>query len=194
MIVFFAHTDPTTGVSSYVETITGVDGNDITLYIHRPDDATCPLPCIVHTHGGGMTILKATGAGYIKWRDDLAATGLIVIGVEFRNAGGALGPHPFPAGLNDCASAAQWVVADRESLGVSTVVISGESCGGNLSIATALRANQDGWIADIADYCAHQGVRRLALSRRGGLRCAAVRRAWWLLLRHRAVRRRCRRR
>jgi acetyl esterase/lipase len=139
----------TPGVSSSVETITGVDDNGITLYIHRPDGTDAPLPCVIHTHGGGMAILQATDVGFAKWRDELAATGLVVVGVEFRNAAGVLGPHPFPAGLNDCASAAQWVIANREVLGVSTVIISGESGGGNLSIATALKANQEGWIGGI---------------------------------------------
>jgi acetyl esterase/lipase len=97
-----------------------------------------------------MAILKAANPNYVRWRDDLAATGMVVVGVEFRNAAGSLGPHPFPAGLNDCASAAQWVIANREELGVSKVVMSGESGGGNLSLATALRANQEGWIGDIA--------------------------------------------
>ena len=139
----------TPGVSSSVETITGTDGNEITLYIHRPEQADGALPCVVHTHGGGMTILTAADPGYVRWRDSLAATGLVVVGVEFRNAGGTLGAHPFPAGLDDCASAAQWVIANRVGLGVSTVVISGESGGGNLSIATALKANQEGWIDGI---------------------------------------------
>ncbi len=143
-------TSTTSGVSASVETITGVDGNDITLYIHRPDDADAPLPCVVHTHGGGMAILRASDDSFVAWRNALAATGLVVVGVEFRNAAGVLGPHPFPAGLSDCASAAQWVIANREDLGVSTVVISGESGGGNLSIATALKAKQEGWIDGIA--------------------------------------------
>ncbi|MFK8023223.1 MAG: alpha/beta hydrolase fold domain-containing protein [Ilumatobacter sp.] len=141
---------PVSGVSSRTETITGVDGHDIKLYIHTPDGADGALPCIVHTHGGGMAILEAANPNYVMWRDHLAATGLVVVGVEFRNAAGALGPHPFPAGLNDCASAAQWVIANREELGVSKVVMSGESGGGNLAIATALKAKQDGWIGDIA--------------------------------------------
>ena len=139
----------TPGVSSTVQTITGSDGNEITLYIHRPEQAEAALPCVVHTHGGGMTILTAADPGYGRWRDMLAATGLVVVGVEFRNAAGTLGPHPFPAGLDDCASAAQWVIANREALGVSTIVISGESGGGNLAIATALKANHEGWIAGI---------------------------------------------
>ena len=50
-----------------------------------------------------MVLLEAAGATYGRWRDELAATGLVVVGVEFRNGGGKHGPHPFPAGLNDCA-------------------------------------------------------------------------------------------
>jgi acetyl esterase len=140
----------TTGVSSRLETITGADGNEIELYVHRPDDVTSPLPCVVHTHGGGMAILTASDPGFVAWRDRLAATGLVVVGVEFRNAGGALGPHPFPAGLNDCVSATQWTIANREALGASHVLLSGESGGGNLSLATALRAKREGWIAGLA--------------------------------------------
>jgi acetyl esterase/lipase len=144
--VLSADSPPVEGVESKTEVIRGVDGNDISLYIHRPAAASGPLPCIVHTHGGGMVILKADSEGFQRWRDELAATGLVVIGVEFRNGGGQLGPHPFPAGLNDCASATQWVNENRDSLGVSKIVLSGESGGGNLSLATALKANREGWI------------------------------------------------
>jgi acetyl esterase len=142
-------TPPPPGVSSYAEVITGIDGNDMTLFIHKPDVAG-PVPCVVHTHGGGMVILKAADPGYQTWRDHLAATGLIVVGVEFRNGGGDLGPHPFPAGLNDCVSATRWAFANAEALGASKVLISGESGGGNLAIAVALKAQQDGWIGEIA--------------------------------------------
>lgn len=151
-MVLSAEMPPTEGVTSRTEVITGVDGNEINLYIHTPVDhsADQPLPCIVHTHGGGMVILKASDPGYIRWRDELAATGLVVIGVEFRNGAGELGNHPFPAGLNDCASGAQWIIENQAELGVSKVIMSGESGGGNLAIATALKAKQDGWIAQIA--------------------------------------------
>lgn len=152
--VLTADTPATPGVTSRTETITGVDGNEIPLYIHAPtghDPSTdAPIPCIVHTHGGGMAILKASNPNYVKWRDDLAAAGMVVVGVEFRNAAGALGPHPFPAGLNDCASGARWAIANREALGISKVVMSGESGGGNLAIATTLKAKRDGWLSDIA--------------------------------------------
>jgi acetyl esterase/lipase len=145
----FASLTPVANVNSRTEVITGVDNNTIPLYIHRPDAVTGPLPCIVHTHGGGMVLLKGSAPGYARWRDELAATGMIAIGVEFRNGGGALGNHPFPAGLNDCASAVQWAHTNREALGISKIVVSGESGGGNLALATALKAKREGWIDQI---------------------------------------------
>ncbi len=138
------------GVERSVEVITGDDGNDITLYIHRPQGATGSLPGVLHLHGGGMTILEASGFGYQRWRDHLAASGLVVCGVEFRNASGKLGPHPFPAGLDDCSSALRWFAAQRARLGVSKIVISGESGGGNLTLATTLKAKRDGDVDLIA--------------------------------------------
>ncbi|MEM7413552.1 MAG: alpha/beta hydrolase fold domain-containing protein [Myxococcota bacterium] len=139
-----------TGVSVETETIRGVDDHSIPLYVHRPANAAGPLPCVVHIHGGGMVILTAESAYAARWRDELASTGLVVVGVEFRNGGGSLGDHPFPAGLNDCASAVQWVHEHRAELGISHLVVSGESGGGNLSIATGLKANREGWIDQIA--------------------------------------------
>ena len=146
----FSGLTPIDGVTSRTEIIPGSDGNDVTLFIHEPAERSGPLPAIVHTHGGGMALQAAADPNYVRWRDELAATGLVVVGVEFRNAGGKLGPHPFPAGLRDCAAGAKWVSDHRADLGVSSVVISGESGGGNLALATALVAKQEGWIDQIA--------------------------------------------
>jgi acetyl esterase len=130
------------GVETRTETISGVDGNDITLYIDRPAGVTGPLPGLLHLHGGGMAILQSSVA--TSWRAALAAKGCVVVGVEFRNAGGVLGPHPFPAGLNDCSSALDWMHAGRDELGLASIVVTGESGGGNLSLATALKAKREG--------------------------------------------------
>jgi acetyl esterase len=135
------------GVTRSVEVIPGVDGNDITLYVHRPSDGATSLPGVLHIHGGGMAFLEAAGPAYGRWRDLLAASGLVVVGVEFRNGGGKHGDHPFPAGLNDCTSALRWVHEHRSALGISALVVSGESGGGNLTLATALRVKRDGDIA-----------------------------------------------
>jgi acetyl esterase len=143
-------TAPIDGVEATQTTIVGVDGNNVELYIHRPTSTTGPVPCVVHLHGGGMTLLMATEPVFIHLRNELAATGVVVIGVEFRNAGGKLGDHPFPAGLNDCVSAVRWAAANLAELGASHVVIAGESGGGNLTLATAIKAKREGWLGEIA--------------------------------------------
>ena len=132
------------GVVSTTRTIQGVDGNDIGLYIVRPTNVSGRLPGVLQIHGGGMVILHTSNPVYARFREELAATGLVVVGVEYRNGGGALGNHPFPAGLNDCSTALAWVFANREELGISTITVVGESGGGNLTLATTLKAKRDG--------------------------------------------------
>lgn len=145
-----AELPPVPGVTSTIEVIRGIDGNDVTLFIHRPTaKADGPLPAVLHIHGGGMVLLEAAGPGYARWRDELAAQGMVVVGVEFRNGGGKHGPFPFPAGLNDCTSALQWVNDNKARLGVGKVVVSGESGGGNLTLATTLKAKRDGRLDQI---------------------------------------------
>lgn len=142
--------DSVAGVATTTTTITGVDGNEITLYISRPENTTGPLPAVVHLHGGGMAILAAGDLSYRLLREHLAAAGLVVVGVEFRNAAGKLGPHPYPAGLNDCASAVRWVYANRAQLGVSHVIVNGESGGGNLTLTVNHKAKREGWLHEIS--------------------------------------------
>ena len=132
-------------VSSYQETITGFDQNKIKLYIDKPKKLNARLPSIVHIHGGGMCFSSANSPLTQRWRKSLARRGALVIGVEFRNSGGKLGNYPFPSGLNDCASAVRWAYKNRSALDVSHVVVLGESGGGNLAIATGIKAMHEGW-------------------------------------------------
>lgn len=145
----FADLPPIKTVERRTEVIQGVDGNNINLYIHTPQDTSGPLPCVYHIHGGGMVILTAAGATYSRWRDELAALGIVAIGVEFRNGAGKLGTYPFPAGLNDCMSGLQWTFDHKASLGISKIIVSGESGGGNLSLAVCLKAKKDGRLNQI---------------------------------------------
>ena len=142
--ILAADVKPVVGVEQRIEVIKGTDNNDINLHIHRPlhgsSDHSGTLPCVYHTHGGGMAMLQAADPVYGYFRDSLAALGMVVIGVEFRNSGGKLGNHPFPAGLNDCLSGLQWTFANKAKLGISHIVLSGESGGGNLALATCLKA------------------------------------------------------
>jgi acetyl esterase len=151
----FAQAAPAvTGVTTTTTTIAGVDGFDITLYISRPSDAAGPLPGVVHLHGGGMAVASAADLPYVKLREYLAATGVVVVGVEFRNSGGKLGPHPFPAGLNDCAAAVRWAYANRAELGITHLIVNGESGGGNLTLTVSHKAKREGWLHEIAGFYA----------------------------------------
>lgn len=145
---FVASLDSLPGIISTTMTIKGVDGNDILLFIDRPEQhmvtSAAPIPCIYHMHGGGMALLEAGYPYYSRWRKELAALGVVVVGVEFRNAGGRLGAHPFPAGLNDCISGLLWINEHTADLGISKIVLNGESGGGNLVLATSMRARQLG--------------------------------------------------
>lgn len=138
------------GVTRRVQTITGADGNDITLYLHQPEEPGTDRVGLLHLHGGGMVLLEAAGSMFASLRDELAGRGMVVVGVEFRNGGGKHGDHPYPAGLTDCVSALRWMIDNKERLGIGKIVVTGESGGGNLSAATTLRAKREG-IADQID-------------------------------------------
>jgi acetyl esterase/lipase len=97
-----------------------------------------------------MAIGSATDVGYARGREYLSATGLVVVGVEFRNSAGKLGPHPYPAGLNDCAAGVRWTYANRSDLGVSHLIVGGESGGGNLTLTVGHKAKREGWLNEIA--------------------------------------------
>jgi acetyl esterase/lipase len=139
---------PSTGLSVTTrEVVSSPDGNVIKLQIIRPDNAE-RLACIYYIHGGGMTSLSCYIGNFVAWGKILAAKGVVVVMVEFRNAVSASAvPEvaPFPAGLNDCVSGLKWVHAHAEELGIDAtkIVISGESGGGNLSIATILSLKRE---------------------------------------------------
>ena len=142
------------GVITETVTIAGGGGDDLQLYVHRPAHADGPLPCLYQVHGGGMVMLAADGPLYRHWRDRLAAAGTVVVGVEYRNGGGVLGAHPFPAGLEDCAAGLRWTTSHLDELGASHVVVTGDSGGANLALALAVKARREGWIGEIAGVAA----------------------------------------
>lgn len=146
---------PTAGLRIHTESVTSQpDGNSITLRVIRPDSNDV-LPCVYYIHGGGMASLSCFDGNYSAWGKLLAARGVVVVMVDFRNA---VSPSslpevaPFPAGLNDCVSGARWVVANAAKIGADPrrIVIAGESGGGNLTLATGMKMAKDGDIGSIS--------------------------------------------
>lgn len=128
--------------------VSAPDGNTIRILLIRPD-AEEPPPVIVYFHGGGMQTNSCFEGIYRAWGRTIAGQGVAVAMVDFRNclvASSAPEVEPFPAGLNDCVSGVRWVVERATDLGVdpNRVVVAGESGGGNLTLATAMRLKQDG--------------------------------------------------
>lgn len=133
------------------ETIKGGDGQDMKVYIYRPaDQGSDVLPGVIYTHGGGMVINSTFNPVHDFWCRQMASNGAVVVMPDFRNAFTKNGYNFYPKGLNDCIAAAKWTIQNKESLKMRNVVLNGESGGGNLAIATALQANRDGWVKEIA--------------------------------------------
>lgn len=128
--------------------VSAPDGNTIQVAIIRPDTAE-RLACVYYIHGGGMQTMSAFNGMYKGWGKIIAAQGVAVVMVDFRNAlraSSAPEVAPFPAGLNDCVSGLKWVVANAAALNIdpARIVVAGESGGGNLTLATGLKLKQDG--------------------------------------------------
>jgi acetyl esterase len=140
---------PSKGLSVTEHTVvSSPDNNNINIRFVRPDGHEV-LPCVYYIHGGGMASMSCYDGNYRAWGRILAAQGVAVAMVDFRNAlvpSSAEEVAPFPAGLNDCVSGVKWVAAHHAELGVDRdrIVVAGESGGGNLTLATGLRLKRDG--------------------------------------------------
>jgi acetyl esterase/lipase len=140
---------PSAGLRVHTEKIVSApDGNTINLQVIRPDTEET-LACVYYIHGGGMASLSCYDGMYRGWGKIIAANGVAVIMVDFRNAvtpSSVLEVAPFPAGLNDCVSGLRWVVPNAARLNIdpARVIVAGESGGGNLTLATGLKLRRDG--------------------------------------------------
>jgi acetyl esterase len=128
--------------------ISAPDGNSIQVEFIRPE-GNAVLPCIYYIHGGGMQSLSCYNGMYRAWGRIMAAQGVAVAMVDFRNAlrpSSAAEVAPFPAGLNDCVSGLRWLHANAAEFDIdpARIVVAGESGGGNLTLATGMKLLRDG--------------------------------------------------
>jgi acetyl esterase len=115
-------------------TVVEIEGRHgkVPVRIIAPD---APSGVYMHIHGGGWMFNQS------DFQDEalekiVAATGMACISVEYR-----LAPeHPFPAGPDDCESAALWLVSEgAKRFSTNRFFIGGESAGATLSAVTLQR-------------------------------------------------------
>lgn len=118
-----------------------VTGGNIHIRIYTPQNTTGKLPVIVYYHGGGFVI--ASIDVYDASAKVLSAkVGAIVVSVGYRMAP----EFKFPTAHNDAFEAYNWVVQNAASIkgDVNKLALAGESAGGNLAVATAIRVRDQG--------------------------------------------------
>lgn len=86
---------------------------------------------------GGAFVFGSGAACREGARSQAIAHGMCCYGIDYRTPP----DHPFPAALDDCLAVYEHAVA---TYGAHRVVIGGRSAGGNLALATVLRAHDEG--------------------------------------------------
>lgn len=108
---------------------------------YTPRGGGGPFPVIVYAHGGGWVIANLDT--YEPSARALAEkANAIVISVAYRQ-----GPeNRFPAAHDDVFAVYRWVTQNAQSMNGDPrrIALAGESAGGNLAVATALTARQQG--------------------------------------------------
>jgi acetyl esterase len=125
------------------DTSFSAEDRKIGIRIYRPQESAAGAhrPLVMFLHGGGWVL------GDLNSHDGLCRVlardaDAVVVSVEYR-----LAPEfPYPAALDDAMLALRWIAANAEQLGASAdrLVVAGDSAGGNIAAAVALRVRDEG--------------------------------------------------
>jgi acetyl esterase/lipase len=124
------------GVSQEDRMVPGPAGDpDVRIRIYKPTEQTEPLPGFFWIHGGGYVLGDIDSNDYASklWVKNV---GCVIVSVDYRRAPEA----PYPAPLEDCYAALEWMVTHADELGIdqSRIAIGGASAGGGLASGLAL--------------------------------------------------------
>jgi acetyl esterase len=113
---------------------------DLPIRIYRPTTDS-NAPAIIYLHGGGwvLNFLDIYDASLSRLANQTGAT---IISVHYQKAP----EHPFPIPFDDCYATLLWVIKNAEALQIdkNRIGVAGDSAGGNLASAVALKARDNG--------------------------------------------------
>ena len=114
-----------------VADVTDLDADGVPVRLYRPEGPRAGV--LVHLHGGGF-VFHDVEVHDASARRLANRTGLAVLSVDYR-----LAPeHPAPTAHDDAYAAYLWALSQGYQPG--SIVLSGDSAGGNLALAAAVRA------------------------------------------------------
>jgi acetyl esterase len=115
----------------------------IAIRAYRPQGAKPAdvLPALVYYHGGGW-VIGDLDTHDVVCRQLANGARCAVFSVDYRLAPEAR----FPAAVDDCVAATQWVAAQAKALAIdpARIAVGGDSAGGNLATVVALAAREAG--------------------------------------------------
>lgn len=123
---------------NYYEYLKREDNSLMRLMIMRPKNKDKKVPGILWIHGGGYAYGMPEMAIVSMPKYIYKMQNSVIISPRYRLSS----EKPFPAALDDCYDALEWMVDNAGSLGINTdqIFVGGESAGGGLAIVLCLLA------------------------------------------------------
>jgi acetyl esterase/lipase len=115
-------------------------GYEVPIRIYARDDLPVASGAVLFIHGGAFVFGDLEGE-HDRCLYYAAYADCIVVSVDYR-----LAPeYPYPAGLDDCWVALNWLIAQASELGVDTqrICVGGSSAGGSLAAGLVLRCRDE---------------------------------------------------
>ncbi|MFM8632929.1 MAG: alpha/beta hydrolase [Candidatus Nanopelagicus sp.] len=111
--------------------------------IYRPSNLQ-NLPVLLFFHGGGW-VLNFLDVYEPVLRKLSNLGNFVIVALEYQKAP----EHPYPAAFNDCYATLEWLIDNAKQLDIdlTSVGVGGDSAGGNLASAVALKAVNENLIS-----------------------------------------------
>ena len=112
-------------------------GENLKVRLYAAEKQTSDQPVVMYFHGGGW-VLGDVDVYDCLCRQLAIETGFVIASVDY----GLAPENKFPGPMEDCYAATEHVFSNAESLGIdrSRIAVAGDSAGGNLAAAVAMKA------------------------------------------------------